>query len=143
MAMGPVEYIVVEFPGSEFNGEVAPALADLVDRGIVRIMDLLVVTKDEDGNVTSLEIDGMKPEVREAFEKLDGEYGGLVSDEDIQEIAAQVPAGSTAALLVWEDVWATRFAEAVRNSGGQLVAHERIPGPVAEAAVAALIDAAG
>ncbi len=136
MEIGPVEYIVISFPGNQFNGDVAPALAELVREGTVRVIDLVFIHKDEDGNVTSFEYDE-RPETAQ-FADVDGEADGLISDEDIEFAAAQLPLNSSAALLIWEDVWATRFAKAVRDSGGEVITGARVPRDVVEAALAAL-----
>ncbi|MFC5175427.1 DUF6325 family protein [Nocardioides taihuensis] len=125
--LGPVDWIVVEFPGSKFNGKVAPALQALVEAGTVRVLDLLLIRKDEDGateffELTDLE-DGELGELR-AYETA---VAMLLSEQDVEAIAAAVDPGSTAALLVWENLWAAPFASAVRHAGGQLVASGRIP----------------
>ena len=134
----PVEYIVIEFPGNQFNGDVAPALAELIATGTVRIIDLLFVTKDAAGEVGWLELGDLDSDVAAAFDALEGEVGGLVSEEDVAEVAANLSADSSAVLIVWENTWADRFAQAVVASSGQVVAHERIPVAVVEAALAAI-----
>ena len=134
----PVEYIVIEFPGNQFNGDVAPALAELIATGTVRIIDLLFVTKDAAGEVGWLELGDLDSDVAAAFDALEGEVGGLVSEEDVVEVAANLSADSSAVLIVWENTWAERFAQAVVASSGQVVAHERIPVAVVEAALAAI-----
>ncbi len=134
----PVEYIVIEFPGNQFNGDVAPALAELIATGTVRIIDLLFVTKDAAGEVGWLELGDLDSDVAAAFDALEGEVGGLVSEEDVAEVAANLSADSSAVLIVWENTWAERFAQAVVASSGQVVAHERIPVAVVEAALAAI-----
>ena len=126
MDVGPVEYVVIEFPGNQFNGEVAPALARLVESGTVRIIDLVFVLKDADGNVTSLEYDELG-EVAAAFADIDGDADGMLSDEDVAEIAAGLHDNSSALLLLFEDLWAKEFTAAVLDSGGELVAGGRIP----------------
>jgi hypothetical protein len=133
---GPVEYIVVGFPGNQFKGEIAPALADLIDSGAIRIIDLVFVKKDADGTVSVFEYDGLEETAR--FAELDGEVGGLLTDDDVRLTAESLPPDTSAALLVWEDCWATPFVEALRNAGGVLLAGERIPRDVVEAALAEL-----
>ena len=123
--MGPVEYIIVGFPGNKFNGEIAPELAALVESGTIRILDLIFVGKDVDGSVVSLEIDEL--EGVPGFGELDAETGGIISPEDIEYAAAALEPNSSAALLIWEDVWAAPFAEAIRDSGGVLLEGARIP----------------
>jgi uncharacterized membrane protein len=130
--VGPVEYVVIEFPGNQFNGEVAPALARLVESGTVRIIDLVFVLKDADGNVTSLEYDELG-EVAAAFADIDGDADGMLSDDDIAEIAAGLHDNSSALLLLFEDLWAKEFTAAVLDSGGELVAGGRIPRDLIEA----------
>jgi len=124
--MGPIDYIVVEWPGRQPNGEVAPHLVDLVERGLIRILDLAFVTKDEEGNVAGLEISELAGEVAE-LSVFEGAASGLLSDEDIDEAGGVLAPGTSAALLVFENAWAGPFAAAVRRSGGQLVASGRIP----------------
>lgn len=124
--MGPIDYLLVEWPGRQPTGEAAPHLIDLVDRGLIRILDLVFLHKDEDGSLTRLEIADLGDQV-EAFAEFDGASSGLLSDEDTQEAASALEPGTSAALLVYENRWAAPFASALRRSGGQLVASGRIP----------------
>ncbi len=135
--MGPVEYIVVGFPENKFDGTIIPALADLVEKGLVHILDLVFVAKDEEGNVVGFEYEDIPGEVA-ALAELDGEAGALLSDEDIEAVAEILDPGSSAALLVWEDVWATEFQEAVLRCGGELITGGRVPALVVDAALAAV-----
>jgi hypothetical protein len=137
--IGPVELIVLGFDGNGFNGQVAPALMDLVERGVIRVIDMAVVMKDADGAVAVLEAGEMDDSIASAFEVLIGSVPGLLSEADIIEIAEDLPPNSTEAVLLVEHVWATAFAQAVRASGGQLLMAERIPGDVVDAARATLI----
>ena len=123
--LGPVEYLVVDFPGNRFTGHIAPAIADLVERGLVRILDLVFVKKDPDGAVTCFEFDQLD-EVA-AFTTIEGDADGLLSDDDVVELAATIPADSSALFVVWEDLWAARLGDAVRAAGGELVTGGRIP----------------
>ncbi|MET7646985.1 DUF6325 family protein [Streptomyces sp. NPDC005426] len=141
MAVGPVEYLVVAFPGSRFTGAIAPALAEAVASKAVRILDLTFVHRAEDGAIETIELDELDPEDLVSFEPVEGEVSGMLNSDDIRTLGENVPPGSSAALIVWEDLWALPLTEAVRASGGQLVAHERIPAEVAEAAVAAAVSA--
>jgi hypothetical protein len=125
-SMGPIDYIVVEWPGKLPNGEAIPALLDLVERGIVRILDLAFIAKDEGGNIVDLTIDDLG-EVSSEFATFEGAASGLLGDDDITEAAIALEPGTAAAVLVWENSWAAPFAVAVRKSGGQLVASGRIP----------------
>jgi len=133
--LGPVDYIVVEFPGSKFNGEIAPALIDLVDRGIIRVLDLIMIVKESDGSFDAIEIADLDESDIGELLRLETHIAELLSEEDVVSLAAAIEPGSTAALLVYENKWAAPFASAVRHSGGQLVANGRIP---IQALVAAL-----
>jgi uncharacterized protein DUF6325 len=135
--MGPIDYVIVEWPGRQPNGEAVPHLIDLVDRGLIRILDLAFIAKDEEGSVAVLEISELGGKVEE-FALFAGASSGLLSDEDMSEAAGALEPGTSAALLVYENTWAAPFAAAVRRSGGELVASGRIP---ADAVLAAL-DAA-
>ena len=123
---GPVELAIIEFPGSQFNGEIVPALAQLVDDGIVRILDLIFVTKDDDGTVAAVELGEMDEETAAPFDALEGEAGGLLSEEDLEMASEALSPGSSALLIVWEDSWARRLVEAIAGAGGRLVAHDRL-----------------
>lgn len=135
--MGPIDYILVEWPGRQPNGEVAPHLVDLVERGLIRILDLIFVAKDEDGNVSGLELADVGGVAAE-LSVFEGASSGLLSDEDVSEAGGVMEPGTSAALLVFENTWAAPFATAVRRSGGQLVSSGRIP----VQAVLAALDAA-
>jgi len=127
MEIGPVEYMVVAFPGNRFKGEVAPALRELIDNGTIRVLDLAFVMKDANGDVVGAELEDAGSEVFQAFQTLTIDRGGLISEDDIQEIAVALDPDSSAAILVWEDLWAARFADAVRGAGGVLVDIQRVP----------------
>jgi hypothetical protein len=133
--LGPVDYLVVEFPGSKFNGEIAPALLDLVDRGIVRVLDLIMIVKEADGSLDAIELADLDDSEVGQLRRLETHIAELLSEEDVVSLAAAIEPGSTAALLVYENKWAAPFATAVRHAGGQLVANGRIP---IQALVAAL-----
>jgi uncharacterized membrane protein len=139
MTTGPVEYIIVAFPGNKFTGEIAPELVALVQSGTIRVLDLIFIGKDDDGNVLAFEIDEL--ESVDALAQLEGEFGGLIGPQDIEFVASKLDPGSSAALLLWEDVWATRFASAVRDSGGVLLEGARIPHELIEPALTALPQA--
>jgi hypothetical protein len=125
--LGPVDWIVVEFPGSKFNGEIAPALRDLVERGLIRILDLLVLKKDPDGSLEAFELSDLDEGEVGGLRSYEAELAMLLSEDDVTAVAAAVEPGSSAAVLMWENTWAAPFASAVRRSGGQLVASGRIP----------------
>jgi hypothetical protein len=135
MAIGPVEYMVVAFPGNQFNGEIAPALKQLIDSGTIRVIDLAFVLKDVDGSIVGAELEDAGSSVFQAFESLTIERGGLLNDDDLRDIGEALEPNSSAAVLVWEDLWAARFADAVAASGGVLVDIARIPRDVVQAAL--------
>jgi Family of unknown function (DUF6325) len=124
--MGPIDYLLVEWPGKQPEGEIAPYLVDLVDRGLIRILDLVFLAKGEDGSVAAMEIADVGGEVAE-LAIFEGASSGLLDDEDVDEAGTALEPGTSAALLVYENTWAGPFAAAVRRSGGQLVASGRIP----------------
>ena len=125
--LGPVDWIVVEFPGSRFNGEIAPALRDLVQRELIRVLDLLILKKDQDGSLEAFELSDLDPSEVGELRSYEQELAMLLSEDDVTAVAAAIEPGSSAAVLVWENSWAAPFASAVRRSGGQLVASGRIP----------------
>jgi hypothetical protein len=138
MSIGPIEYLVVAFPGNKFKGEIIPALAELVENGTIRILDLVFIMKDEEGNVAAIELSDLDPEDEAtAMSDISDIDKGLLNEEDIQLAADSLEDNSSAGLLVFENVWAAKFAEAVRNADGQLVANERIPYDIVQAAMAA------
>ena len=126
-ALGPVDYIVVEFPAgaSNFTGEMVKELLALVDSGTVRVIDVLILTKDADGSVEATEladIDGLGP-----LQAVEAQLAELLAADDVEHLAAAMEPGSTAGVLIWENLWAAPFASAARRSGGQLIADGRIP----------------
>jgi hypothetical protein len=125
--LGPVDWIVVEFPGAEFKGEIAGALADLVERGTVRVLDLLIVRKDDEGDLEVFELDDFGDDELGGLRAYETGLAMLLSADDVAAVAEAVAPGSVAALLVWENLWAAPFGSAVRHAGGQLVASGRIP----------------
>jgi hypothetical protein len=136
MTIGPVEYIVVGFPGNEFTGAIAPELIELVESGKIRILDLIFIGKDANGETVSFEVEDMP-----GFADVDADVGGLISPEDIEHAADRLEPNSSAALLIWEDLWAARFAEAMRSSGGVLLEGARIPHEIISAALDSLPSA--
>jgi uncharacterized membrane protein len=133
-ARGSVELAVIAFPGSKFKGEIVPALADLVDNGVVEILDLVVVSKGDEGDVLALEISEI--EDGGMFDELEGEAGGLLSEEDLMEAGEVLEPGSTAAVIVWENTWARKLITAIRDAGGELVAHDRLDAETVNMAMA-------
>jgi hypothetical protein len=132
--IGPVEYMIVAFPGNKFRGEIAPALAELVESGTIRVIDLAFVGKDADGEVVAFELSDLDPDVQEGLRELGGEEGGLLNEDDLTAAAEELEPNSSAALLVWEDLWAAKLAKAIRDAGGVLLDIERIPHEVVQAA---------
>lgn len=132
--LAPVDYMIVAFPGNEFKGEIAPALADLVEKGTIRIIDLAFVAKDADGNIGAFELTDIDPEVRQGFENMGVEVNGLFNEDDLQAAGEELEPNSSAALLVWENLWAKDVAQAIRNAGGELLDFERLPHEVVQAA---------
>jgi hypothetical protein len=127
--LGPVDYVVVEFPAEQanFSGEMAKELSALVDRGIVRLLDLLLLKKNLDGSVEGFESHEFGDDDLGELRELETELAMLLAEEDVESIGAALEPGTVAAVLVWENVWAAPFGSAVRRSGGQLVAGGRIP----------------
>lgn len=124
--LGPIDYIVIEWPGRQPSGEAAPALVELVDRGIVRVLDLAFITKGENGEVTAVDFDEVADQVPD-LKLLEGASSGMLAADDIAAAGDAMESGTSAALLVYENRWAAPFASAVRRSGGQLIADGRIP----------------
>jgi len=135
--LGPVDWIVVEFPGSRFNGQIVPALVDLVQRDLVRVLDLLVLKKDDDGTLEAFELSNLDDKEVGELRSYESELAMLLSEEDVTSLAAAIEPGSSAGVVVWENTWAAPFASAVRRSGGQLVASGRIPTQALLAAIEA------
>lgn len=135
--VGPVEYIELAFPGNQFKGEILPALQDLVNKGIINIIDLVIVKKDADGSVEAAELSELDASEAGLLAPLSMELQDLLNADDIMLLAEELPNNYTAALLVWENVWATRFMEAVIGAGGIMVANARIPHDVVLAAIEA------
>ena len=135
MSIGPVEYMIVAFPGNRLKGEIVPALAELVEAGTLRIIDLAFVMKDADGAVVTAEMADLDSEVFKAFDALSPETMGLLNQEDLAAAGEELEPNSSAALLVWEDVWATKLRDAILNAGGELLDLERVPHEVVNAAI--------
>jgi Family of unknown function (DUF6325) len=126
-SLGPVDYLVVEFPAgaSNFTGEMAEELISLVDSGTIRVIDVLILQKDEDGNVEAMELSDI--EQLGPLQAVEAQLAELLAAEDVEHLAAAMDPGSTAGVLIWENLWAAPFASAARRSGGQLIATGRIP----------------
>jgi hypothetical protein len=137
MAIGPLEALIVEFPGNKFTGEIAPALRAIVDKGIIRVIDLVFITKDAEGTITTLELSDLDLETAAIFEPIAADIAGLLSLEDITYVAGKMAANSSVGMLVFEHTWATELRDAIVNAHGRLIAQERIPHAVVEAALQA------
>jgi hypothetical protein len=126
-SLGPIDYIVVEFPAgaSSFTGEMSEALLSLVDAGTIRVVDVLILTKNEDGSVDAMELSDI--EQLGPLQRVEAQLAELLAAEDVEHLAAAMDPGSTAGVLIWENLWAAPFASAARRSGGQLIATGRIP----------------
>lgn len=125
--LGPIDYIVVEFPAgkSSFTGEMAAELVRLVDDGIIRIVDVLIITKDEDGNFDAIELEDV--EDLGPLREIEAQLAELLAKDDVAMFAAAMDPGTVAGVLIWENLWSAGFASAARRSGGQLIANGRIP----------------
>ena len=125
--LGPVDYLVVEFPAgaSNFTGEMAKELLALIDSGTIRVVDVLILTKNEDGTVDATELSDI--EDLGPLQAVEAELADLLAADDVEHLAAAMEPGSTAGVLIWENLWAAPFASAARRSGGQLIANGRIP----------------
>ena len=132
--MGPIDYVVLEWPGRQPEGEAAPLLLDLADRGVIRILDIAILLKEEDGTIATLEVGDLGPD--NAFTAFDGAASGLLGADELSDAAGTLAPGTSAAVLIWENRWAAPVAKALRRSGGQLVASGRIP----VQAIAAALD---
>jgi hypothetical protein len=139
--LGPIDVVVIGFPAdAPMTGEAAPILVDLVDRGIIRVLDILFVTKGEDGAVAGFTVDGIDKERIGDFTVFEGAGTGLLGDEDVEGAAAAMEPGESAVVIVYENSWAGPFAAAVRRNGGQLIATQRIPTQELIAALDAIED---
>lgn len=132
--IGPVDYAIVAFPGNRFTGEIAPAIADLVESNTIRLIDIAFVGKSDDGDVVALELTELDPEVQASLDRLGVEVQGLLNEDDLMDAAEDLEPNSSAALLVWENVWARKVTQAMRDAGGEVLAFERLPHDVVQAA---------
>ncbi len=140
--LGPIEYLVIYFEGNQFRGEIIPTLNELVDSGLIRIIDLGVIIKDAVGDVLLYESSELAADVADALATLEGEHDDFLSEEDLLLVAEDLPNNSTAAAILFENVWATRFAQSVRNANGEVLMNVRIPNHVVETVRQAILDAA-
>ncbi len=140
MSIGPVEYIAIAFPGNKFSGAIIPAIKELQDSGTIRVLDLVIITKDEAGDVRAVELSEASPEEKATLSSLGVEGKYLLGEEDVEEIGGALDPNSTAALMIWENVWAARFAGSLRAADGILIANGRIPAVVIEEAMAEAVS---
>jgi uncharacterized membrane protein len=136
MSLGPIEMLVVKFPGNQFKGEIAPALAELVETGTIRVIDFVFIQKDADGSLTSVELADLDPDAASVYASAVDDVSGTLSEDDIIELGGLLENNSSAGLMLFENVWATRFADAVRNASGEVILSERIPRAVIEEVMA-------
>lgn len=140
MTLGPIEVLMLRFPGNKFRGEIAPALADLIESGTIRVIDLLFAIKDADGALDVLELTDMEGDLS-AFEPMTSELSDTLTEDDAQMLAHSIPNNSSAAILLFENTWAKSFVDAVVRANGEVVLNERIPRATVEALIAAKADA--
>lgn len=137
MSYGPVDLVVVKFPGSAFDGGIVPALRELTDRGTIRIIDILLMQKDGDGNVTTAEVSELEGDEFALFDPLADDVSGLLSTEDAEQLAGALQPNESAALMLFENTWATRLVDSLRSAKSELVLYEHIPRVVMEQLYAA------
>ena len=125
--LGPIDYLIIEFPAgtANFTGEMSEALLALIDNDLIRVIDILIISKESDGTIDAIELSDVHD--LGILQKLETELAELLAEDDIAHLAAAMEPGSTAGVLVWENLWAAPFASAARRSGGQLIANGRIP----------------
>ncbi len=141
MTYGPVDFLVLEFKGTEFKGEILPELLELVKNKIVRVVDLIIVQKDAEGKHRAFELQQLDAEVVRIFDPLELEISGIIQVEDIEMIAELMDNNTTAALILFENLWAVKFGEAAQRANGRMVMHERIPFEVVNEALDAFANA--
>jgi hypothetical protein len=135
--LGPVDWIVVEFPGTKLTGDIAPIIGDYVDRGLIRVLDLLFLKKDADGSLEAFEASDLGESEIGELRGYERDLAMVLSEQDVADLAATIEPGSSAAVFVWENLWAAPFGAAVRRAGGQLAASGRIPVQAVLAAIEA------
>ena len=138
MTYGPIDFLALEFRGNQFKGEIMPALLELVEKKIVRVIDIIVVIKDENGQHRALEMEQLEGEMVHIFDPLEVEISGMIQVEDIELVAEKMENNTTAAILMFENLWAIRFGEAVVRANGRMVMFQRIPFEVVNETMALL-----
>jgi len=132
--IGPVDYAIIGFPGNQFRGDIGPAISELVENGTIRVIDIAFAGKDADGEMVAMELTDLDPDVQAGLESVGIEVQGLLSDEDLKDIAESLDPDTSVAVLVWENVWARKVTQAIRDAGGVALAFERVPHDVVQAA---------
>jgi hypothetical protein len=132
MSLGPVDLLVLKFPGNQFKGEIAPALTELVENGTIRVIDILFANKDEDGKVEMVEVNDLAFDDVRRFDPVVTDVTDMLSEEDVHTFASALEPNSSAALLLFENTWATRFRDALANANAEVMTFERIPHAVIE-----------
>jgi hypothetical protein len=140
MSVGPVEYIAIAFPGNKFSGKIIPAIKELQDAGTIRVLDIVIISKDNDGNVAAIELGDASPEEAATLAVLGIEGKNLLGLEDIEDIGAALDPNSTCGLMIWENAWAAGFAKSLRDADGILIANGRIPAQLVEEALSASVS---
>jgi hypothetical protein len=136
MSLGPIELLVVKFPGNEFKGEIIPALGDLVRAGTIRIIDILFAVTDDTGQAAVVELSDLDPDTYGEFDPIVEDLTGMLNADDVERLSYDLGPNSSAAIMLFENVWATRFRDAVLNANGKLVLSERIPKEVVDRLIA-------
>ena len=137
MSFGPIEMLMIRFPGDQISADLVPALTELVNDGLIHIVDMLFIRKDAEGSVAVFELGDLSPDLAGQYAPLLTDVTELLNEEDAYELAASLENGSSAGIMLFENVWATRFAQAVRASSGEVLLNERIPNSVIEEVIAA------
>ena len=140
MSVGPVEYIAIAFPGNKFSGKIIPAIKALQDAGTIRVLDIVIISKDADGNVAAVELGDASPEEAATLAVLGIEGKNLLGLEDIEDIGSALDPNSTCGLMIWENAWAAGFAQSLRDADGILIANGRIPAQLVEEALTASVS---
>jgi Family of unknown function (DUF6325) len=140
MPLGPIDLLVVKFPGNRFSGEILPALADLVDAGTIRIVDCIVAIRDDAGDLAVVDFGDLDEDAIKALAISESELSRSLTEEDAIALSDRLEPGSSIGILLYENTWATRVADALRNASGELVMHERIPRAVIDEMIASVTE---
>ncbi len=143
MSYGPIDFLALEFTNDQLKGEILPALLELVQNKVVRVIDLVVIQKDEHGNHQAVELQQLDPEIISVFDPLEVEVSGIIQVEDIDDIAEEMSKNTTAAVMLFENLWAVKFKDAVLRANGRLISQVRVPYDVVDEALAIFASAEG